>query len=573
VLGLLALPVSLHAAGVAFGWRAPVALAAAAGAAFFLLALLPFFRPPRAVASLVALELLLVGAGAWAVLAQLHGNSDPALIAILGVSFGLCGVLYWDCFPQATLGVLTVTAGFLAWGGVFPAAYALQRWLPQLQLNPELWNVPKFVVAFGMILALCENQSRVIEEGRAREHAENALLERLSRLTSQLLAGKDPLALAGEVAEAITAAAGFAGAAILLADVQGTLRLAGSSGYAPAELEALGRATDWSFLGAIRRTPAVSPAFGRNSFRVRPGASAFEAAPASGREVGEELVIPLESSRGSRLGYILLSPSQGSALAASTLAKLEMLAADLAVSLENARLHDHLVRSEKLAALGQLVAGVAHELNNPLTGVMGYAELLGDEVKTESARTRLEKLRQQARRMKRIVHGLLRFARQSNAETSAAALEPALREVLELREHHLGMRKIEWPVEIEPRLPAVAIGEDELKQIFLNLLNNAVDALEESRERIIRIEAKHGAECVIVRFEDTGPGFADPNRAFDPFYTTKPVGKGTGLGLSICYGIVRKYGGQINLANNEPYGARVTIELPRAREAACLLGA
>jgi len=575
LFAVLVLPMSLHAAGTAFRWGAPVTLAALVGVVFLAGALAPFFLGRRLSPRILALELVLAGVGIWAVRGQLGGHSQPAVIAILALSFGLCGVLYPDCFPRPTLGVMTVSIGFLVWGAAFPVARSLHQFLPALRINPELWNVPKFFVAFGMILALLENQSQIIEQARSRDLAENALLGRLSRLTSQLLAGKDPAALSGEIAEVITATTGFGGAAILLADEQGRLRLTGASGYSAAETEALGNLPEGSLLPAITEGAAASQPFGQHSFRVPPGRSLFEGAPGNG--AGEaadetETIIPLRSSRGSCLGYMVLSRPQNPVPACSTVPKLEMLAGDLAVTLENARLHHHLVRSEKLAALGQLVAGVAHELNNPLTAVMGYAELVSDEVKTETAQLRLEKLGQQARRMKQIVDGLLRFAHQSNPEVSAAQLEPALRDVLELRQHLLRASNIELLVDVESYLPAVAISADELKQVFLNLLNNAVDAVEESRERVIRIEAKRQGESVAVRFEDSGPGFTDLNRAFDPFYTTKPVGKGTGLGLSICYGIARKCGGDIHLANQMPYGACVTIELPVAQETTSLLG-
>ena len=117
--------------------------------------------------------------------------------------------------------------------------------------------------------------------------------------------------------------------------------------------------------------------------------------------------------------------------------KLEVLASDLAVTIENSRLHHQLVRSEKLAALGQLVAGVAHELNNPLTGIMGYADLLSEEVEGQKAAKRVQKLGAEARRMKRIVDGLLRFARQNNPAARAADFEAALHDVIQLREFHI----------------------------------------------------------------------------------------------------------------------------------------
>jgi two-component system NtrC family sensor kinase len=164
--------------------------------------------------------------------------------------------------------------------------------------------------------------------------------------------------------------------------------------------------------------------------------------------------------------------------------------------------------------------------------------------------------------MKRIIENLLRFARQNSLEKKSANIEALLHEVLSLREYHIRNHDVDVKVEIEPDLPQVALDEDQFKQILLNLLNNSIDALEFMRQKQIRIVGARQGERVVVRFEDTGPGFADVNRAFDPFYTTKPVGKGTGLGLSICYGIVKEHGGDIHAVNMEPTGARVVLELP-----------
>ncbi|HET7208675.1 MAG TPA: ATP-binding protein, partial [Terriglobales bacterium] len=124
-------------------------------------------------------------------------------------------------------------------------------------------------------------------------------------------------------------------------------------------------------------------------------------------------------------------------------------------------------------------------------------------------------------------------------------------------------RNIDVVVEIAPDLPPIALDEDQFKQILLNLLNNAIDAVELGEEpRRIVLRASEKANRAIIDIEDTGPGFCDLNRAMDPFYTTKPVGKGTGLGLSICYGIIKEHEGEIRLENIAPRGARVTVELP-----------
>jgi C4-dicarboxylate-specific signal transduction histidine kinase len=137
-----------------------------------------------------------------------------------------------------------------------------------------------------------------------------------------------------------------------------------------------------------------------------------------------------------------------------------------------------------------------------------------------------------------------------------------IQEVLALREYHLRNQGINLDVQIEPSLPAVALDEDQFKQILLNLLNNSIDALEHTRHRKITVHAKRRDERVVMIFDDNGPGFGDPERVFDPFFTTKPVGKGTGLGLSICYGIAKEHGGDIQALNLESGGARIALELP-----------
>jgi len=279
-----------------------------------------------------------------------------------------------------------------------------------------------------------------------------------------------------------------------------------------------------------------------------------------------EVLVPLVSWRGSHLGCLCLGAASGTEHSAANetaeIMKLEVLASDLAVTIENSRLHHQLVRSEKLAALGQLVAGVAHELNNPLTGILGYADLLSEEVEGQKAAKRVEKLGAEARRMKRIVDGLLRFARQNNPAARAADFEAALHDVIQLREFHIRKLGVHMDVHVAPDLPRISIGEDELKQVLLNILNNAIDAVEESAQRSISIFATRQGDRVFLRFDDSGPGFSDLNRAFDPFFTTKPVGKGTGLGLSICYGIIQEAGGEIVLSNKQPFGASISLEFP-----------
>ena len=278
---------------------------------------------------------------------------------------------------------------------------------------------------------------------------------------------------------------------------------------------------------------------------------------------GNQVLVPLRSMRGAHVGCIGLSdPRDVTRVNAEEMTKIELLAGDLAVTVDNAALHRQLARAEKLAAIGQLVAGVAHELNNPLTSIVGYSELICDDIPAGPARQKLDKMLREAQRMKRIIENLLRFARQNSLAKKSANLEMLLQDVLALREYHLRNHDIEVQVQIEPGLPHVALDEDQFKQILLNLLNNSIDAMEGNSTKRIRIEASRSGGRVTLRFDDNGHGFGDVNRVFDPFYTTKPVGKGTGLGLSICYGIVKEHGGEIHAENLEPHGARVALELP-----------
>ncbi len=356
----------------------------------------------------------------------------------------------------------------------------------------------------------------------------------------------------------------------MLANKDGQLTLAGWGGLTPAEAVAIGAHVEKWPPAKIEELCREREPLAENSFRVgRTGllparATFFLVHPdATGTTPMAEVIVPLIPGRGRPIGWIwLCAPEEVFAANHDQIVKIEMLAADLAVTLENTRLHRQLVRSEKLAALGQLVAGVAHELNNPLAAVIGYGDLLAEEAREEKTVSRLTKLGQEARRMKRIVEGLLRFARQRNPEEQSTNFEVAVRDAILLREYHLRTRGIQVFTDIQPDFPSLAIGEDELKQVLLNLLNNSVDAIEDSKEKVIRIHAECHGDRVEIRVEDSGPGFADINRAMDPFYTTKPVGKGTGLGLSICYGIVQECAGDITLSNRQPYGATVTIQLP-----------
>jgi len=228
----------------------------------------------------------------------------------------------------------------------------------------------------------------------------------------------------------------------------------------------------------------------------------------------------------------------------------------------------NLMHAEKMAAVGQLVSGVAHEVNNPLTAILGFADLLLQRELPSDARKDLQIIVHEAQRTKRIVHNLLSFARQTQPQRQPVDLNAILRRTLQLRSYDLASRGLEVVEQLDSTLPQVIGDPYQLQQVFLNILNNAYDAVSESgRKGRIELETAAANGFVEVRFRDNGPGISQPDRIFEPFFTTKSMGKGTGLGLSICEGIINEHGGEILChSNSGPPGATFIVRLPVAAE-------
>jgi PAS domain S-box-containing protein len=238
-----------------------------------------------------------------------------------------------------------------------------------------------------------------------------------------------------------------------------------------------------------------------------------------------------------------------------------------------ASLQSKLMHAEKMAAVGQLVSGVAHEVNNPLTAILGFADLLMENSELpESARKDLRVILQEAQRTKQIVQNLLSFARQMPPQRKPVQLNPILKRTIQLRSYDLQSRGVSVTERFQDHLPFVVGDSHQLQQVFLNILNNAYDAVREAMQAPrIEISTSCTGTFVEVSFRDNGPGVSQPDRIFDPFFTTKQVGEGTGLGLSICYGIVKEHGGDILCSNNVgDHGATFTVRLPVVTEVASL---
>jgi len=233
------------------------------------------------------------------------------------------------------------------------------------------------------------------------------------------------------------------------------------------------------------------------------------------------------------------------------------------------RLQSQLVQREKLTSLSQLVAGAAHEINHPLTAILGYSELLAAHPTLQHEQVSLaHKIGQQAHRTRDLVSDLLSFAQQSPAEKALVDLPSVLQRALQVHEVPMRGKDIRVEISFEDDLPRIWGNSNQLLRAFLHLIENAVDALEEVGGGSLFISAHRENEEVLVRVADTGPGMRDPGRVFDPFYTTKPVGKGTGLGLSATYGVVQDHLGEISCYNRPEGGAVFILRFAAAAGAA-----
>ncbi len=233
------------------------------------------------------------------------------------------------------------------------------------------------------------------------------------------------------------------------------------------------------------------------------------------------------------------------------------------------RLQNQLVQKEKLATLGNLVAGAAHEINHPLTAIMNCSEQLwSGERLTDEQNTLLRKIVTHTQRTRDLVANLLSFAQQTPGEKALVDLNLLLHRAVQMLEPRYPGGKIRVELSVEPQIPRVRGNVNQLFQVFVEITENAMDALQEAGGGSLKITAALQGHEAVVQFSDSGPGIREPQRVFDPFYTTKPVGKGTGLGLSVVYGVVQDHGGHITCQNKPRGGALFIVRFPLPAEPA-----
>lgn len=233
---------------------------------------------------------------------------------------------------------------------------------------------------------------------------------------------------------------------------------------------------------------------------------------------------------------------------------------------ERRRLQDQLIQSEKMSAIGQLIAGIAHDLNNPLASVLGFADFLTEVPHIPpNIREPLTVIREEAERASSIVRNLLGFARKQDHQRRPTALKPLLDGTFVLLRNQLMAHRVEARIEVEPDLPMPDIDPNQIQQVFVNLINNAAQAVASTgRPGTVIVRARRWLDGVAIDIIDDGPGMSEnlSTQVFEPFFTTKAEGEGTGLGLSISQGIVKEHGGRIMLSSEEGKGSTFTVQLP-----------
>ena len=419
--------------------------------------------------------------------------------------------------------------------------------------------------------------------GRVRGQTQQ--LSQLNRLMNTINASLDLREVAGTALSGLQILVGVEAAALVLVDSHG-----GANYFMvrpEAYMAALAGARPLAGQGLVGRVLDTGRGFADNNLAPSPmGLS--QADRATGFQFKSVLCEPL-TVREHVIGVVQLVNKYGGPFIDSDRAFVETVAGSLSVAIENARNYTEaqarlkslerthaelvetqaqLVQSAKLASIGQLAAGLAHEINNPIGIILGFAQLIGQRTQDEKIKSFAAAAEREAVRVRRIVSDLLGFARQTTSEMTRVDLRQTIDQTLRLVEYQLGKDNIQVVRQYGAEPNWVMADSDQLQQVVMNLVQNARQAMPAGGQLSLRTWTGQGVHAFSVA--DTGTGIAPEiiDHIFDPFFTTKPVGQGTGLGLSVSYGLIARLGGEIQVSSQPGRGSVFTITLPQAPEPA-----
>lgn len=445
----------------------------------------------------------------------------------------------------------------------------------------------------NLLVVLASHLASLADYTRVREEAEGRArnLGAIHEVVQQIVGLTDPRQVAEATASLLARYFSYELTTVLIADENGSLTIGGFGGVSPKVVRRAMKSIIYPLRGGIAGHVFES---GRGVL-VNDVLQDERYTPIRGWQAGSEMCVPIRDAS-QVLGVINVESSSRNAFTHNDYLALESLAGILAAVITsadqyqrlqetidqlretemelNARMEaqrlaeNRLVQAAKLAAVGEMAAGIAHELNNPLTSVTGFAELVMNDIPADSPlRADLDLVIREARRARDVVRRLLDFARQSESARASASLNKVVEDVVVLTRHLLHTNRVELRLHLQEDLPWISMDENQMKQVLLNLVHNALQAMPDGGELEIRTAAsqKVGREGVIVSVRDSGVGIPPEiqTRIFEPFFTTKANRGGTGLGLSVTYGIVSAHGGEIELISQPGAGSTFTVWLPK----------
>jgi two-component system NtrC family sensor kinase len=504
-------------------------------------------------------------------LAWVGDNELVLRLAHSGISF-VTALLVLAAYRRLSPGVVFTATGIFVWSLPLLMESIIPGTSPAWITEMRFFNLMKVIAAVGMIVLVLEDEARQNEESQVRDRRARAEMEQYAKLDLSVEPHHDFGIQYSEVCNTITRASRFGQAIIFLVNVERNLRVTAAAGVNTALASALDVlatrfAVDelqWYWLGlkpASLQTGSVA------KMDLHPWIRSGDELEL--QNFTSAYTIPMTTRSGDLQGLLMLAECEEreERLLPEDLLPLELLVSRVAAARENGLLLRRIAQAEKLAGIGQLAGGVAHELNNPLTVVMGYAELIQESSAEDRVRHDAGIIRNEAHRMKQIIESLARFWKPSPSPVAPVSVTELLAEVESLRRPVYQRAGIQLDCVIADGLPPIRANGDQMRQVLLQVIDNAaalVGNSEADREKQIRIDAMQSGDRIQMLISDSGPGFPNPDRVFDPFFATTVTGGNPGLALSLCYSIVREQGGDMSASNLQPHGAAVVIEMPCA---------